>query len=731
MTVDVTPESDRPGRRPRRLRRKVATAAVGVTLLSILLLGAFNYFEARALLSEGIENQLAGQGSARAQRIERGLDWIRNTVSVAAAGERIAEGVMQFSEAYERLNATPDLLDETQLAALEDFYERGVLESIEAAGLPPPAVDELLPTTDAGRYLQYHYIVENPFPTEERRTLVAADGDASEYGALHPEAQVNLVDLADSLGFGDLLLTDTAGNVVFTTNKRIDLGRELGAAAAPDDPLALLLRRLASRPPGETVVTDFQLYLPAGGRPVMFAGALVRAETRTVGALVVEIPIESVNRLTTAGGRWEETGLGDTGEVYLVGADRLIRSESRRWIEDRDGYLDAVLDAGHPPELADAMAVLDSAVLLQPVETKPVERALEGEVYTGGAVDYLGRRSLAFAAAIADEELDWVVVAEVAASEAEGPLRSFRNRILLTAAILIPAGALLALALADRMTQPVEPVVRGAAAIAGGDLEPDLPDLGNNEFGDVARQMEKLAAEFRRHEGELAEQEQEMTRLLLATLPPRLVEQVRRGERKLDDLVDTATVVAVGAEGMLEQPGVDPESAVELSARLSASLEDAAASLDIERVRSSSTLHLFVAGLGLDDDTAPDPALTLAMNARQIVDGLAEETATTIRFTAGLASGEVIAGLLSAEQLTYGVFGEPAQLALTLEAAASPGQILVHESTARDLGPDWQLEPAGDLAGLGGEMIRAHLVAVETEATSSGTAVESDGRSNT
>jgi class 3 adenylate cyclase len=697
----------------------------------VILLGTFNYFAARSLLADGVEAELASQGAARARGIAAGLGWIRNTVSVAATNEQIAEAIPQLSDVFLRLDEESGLLDAEQQAELEQFYTDSVIEPIEAAGFTAPSGSDLLPESGAGRYLQYHYIVKNSFPEEERRKLIESETDTSGYRDLHAATQPGLARAADDLGFGDLVLVDAEGNVVFSTNKRIDLGTTIGDGGEADDPLTTLGRRLAAVPAGETAFSDFHIYVPAQGRPTMFAGAAVRSDARTVGALIVEIPIETINRLTTAGERWEETGLGATGEVYVVGSDRLIRSESRRWVENRDAYLDTVVEAGYGEELSAAMASLDTSVLLQPVETVAVDAALDGESFAGRANDYLGRRSLAFATPVGDGELEWVVVAEIAASEAEAPLRTFRNRILLTAALVLPLVGLLGLWLARQITRPIAPVVAGAAAIARGDLDTEVPDLGRNEYGDVARQMARLAEDFRVYERSLREQEEEMTRLLLAALPPRLVDEVRRGEREIHDLVDTATVVALAAEGILDEPGIDPESAVELSARLSRMLEEAADSLGLERVRSSSNLHLFAAGLGVDADTAAGPALSFAMDARRLVEEFGDEAGTPVRFSAGLASGELIAGLLTTEHLTYGVFGEPAQVALTLQAEAGAGQVLVHESTAAGLDAGWDLEPAADLIDLGGMPLRAHRAPdpAEVDAGATGAVGEGDPRS--
>ena len=73
-------------------------------------------------------------------------------------------------------------------------------------------------------------------------------------------------------------------------------------------------------------------------------------------------------------------------------------------------------------------------------------------------------------------------------------------------------------------------------------------------------------------------------------------------------------------------------------------------------------------------------------------------------------AGEVIAGLLSVGQLTYGVFGDPARAALALNAVAGPGQILVGADTAVELGLEWEFGQASNLLDLRGEPVVAKVL---------------------
>ncbi len=310
---------------------------------------------------------------------------------------------------------------------------------------------------------------------------------------------------------------------------------------------------------------------------------------------------------------------------------------------------------------------------------------------------------------VGSNRLDWVVVSELEAAEADEPLQSYVRRVLVVALVLVPIVGLIALFLADRMTRPVQPVVDAAANVAGGRLETALPDLGRNEFGDVARRLNTLTADLRDGERALAEEEREITRLLLSALPPRLVKQLRSGERTLRDLVDTVTVVALTVTGMLDEARIDPESAVELSARLSNQLEEVAAGLGVERVRSSSDQHLFAAGLDTPE-TAVATAAEFALKAVEAIEESGRESGIELAYHAGMSAGQAIASLLAVDQLTYGVFGAPPRTALALGSVAEPGQILLDPETAAELGEEWDLEPARGLVDLRGEAMEAMVL---------------------
>ena len=175
--------------RPRRLRRQLVGGLVFVALLSVVLVGALNVVAARDLLEDGTREQLASIGAARARSIEAGIERTESQASAAAADLAVVEALEELSAAFD-LRGT-GRLDDAQLAELDDFYERTVVDPVTDAGLGPITVEELRPTSPEGQYLQYHYTVPSG-DDPEARMAVSDAGDGSEYSEAHALSLIHI-----------------------------------------------------------------------------------------------------------------------------------------------------------------------------------------------------------------------------------------------------------------------------------------------------------------------------------------------------------------------------------------------------------------------------------------------------------------------------------------------------------------------------------------------------------
>ncbi len=692
-------------RRTLGLRGRLSRALVGVSLVSVVLLSAVNYGFARDLIDNSVESQLLAVRDTRVQALEIGMARFQSRVSTMAVNPSVVAALTDLTAAYGQLDED---LSAGQVARLAEIYDAEVLPPFTAAGVDISSTD-LVPGSVAGRFVQQHYIAENPNGFDTRDQLDDA-GDGSLYSAAHAVHHPLLRSLMENARMSDLLLVDADTNeVVYSTKKQIDIGTD-----AVNGPYALkgfgeVVKRLSTVAVGETVASDTFFYIPTRGSPVFFLAAAVRSGPEVVGAVVTEVPVELLTAVMTARQDWQLLGLGDTGESYIVGQDGTLRSDSRLWLEDPEEYLRRYVNEYGDQADADLIATVGSAVLLQEVGNGAVTAAQEGDEFVGTVTNYLGTETLAASGPADAAGLGWVVVVEQDKGETDAALNALLRALLVVLLVLLPAIALIGLLLARSLTRPAESLVGAASQIADGDLDTEVEDLGNNELGDLGRQLEGVVRQLESQEQAIIDEERHINDMLIAVLPARLIGRVRDGEQTIEDIFDTATVVSVTVDGMPEAAGVDQDVVLEIADRLNQQADEVMALHGVERVRRSSGSQLFAAGLAQDDAKVVD-ATRFATRVVQIVADLGAELGHPLSARIGLSAGDVATGVLGTTQVTFGVWGDPASRAVTLGALARPGEVLADMSVVDELGPDWEVGPSVDLPGLA-EDIDAHVIA--------------------
>jgi HAMP domain-containing protein len=499
--------------------------------------------------------------------------------------------------------------------------------------------------------------------------------------------------LAEANLFADLVLVDGASSsVVYSVDERLEIGTDLAAGDYADTKLAeAVLGTVGSAVPADATVVDFEAYSPAGGSPAMFVVSPVRTEGRVAGAVVAEITIDVLNNITTADRDWEGTGLGETGEIYLVGPDGLMRSDSRRWLTDPASYRRAIIDAGHPAVIADAVEAFGTTALVQPVDGQQVEVALAGDSFVGGAVNYLGQDTVTVAAPLDAGNLGWVMVAEMTTAEAEASIDDYRRRALLLGAVLVPLVALFGLLLSGRLLRPVSPITAAARAVGSGDLETTLPEEGRDEFGELGKRFNAMVAARQQQEDRLAQVDSEVTELLASVLPEHMVEQVRRGDTDIAEALRDATLIALLVDVPGDESPVDEELLREVRVELSTDLVALAERLDVQPLHTSASQLLFAAGLRIDGIESAG-AVEFATAALTAAERRAEQHGVALSIHAGLAAGDVVTGVVGTDRLAFDVWGEPLRIAQALAAGAEPGEVIVDASVAAAVDGQWVVE---------------------------------------
>ncbi|NJL59988.1 MAG: methyl-accepting chemotaxis protein, partial [Desulfobacteraceae bacterium] len=120
--------------------------------------------------------------------------------------------------------------------------------------------------------------------------------------------------------YHDLFLISPDGNVFYSVAHEADYGTNLLNGPYKDTNLAKLFRGiLESKTFG---FTDFQAYAPSAGKPAAFIAQPVMNQGNIEFVVAVQMTDEEINNIMN-----ERSGMGNSGRTYLVGHDKLMRSD--------------------------------------------------------------------------------------------------------------------------------------------------------------------------------------------------------------------------------------------------------------------------------------------------------------------------------------------------------------------------------------------------------------------
>ncbi|MBF0393129.1 MAG: methyl-accepting chemotaxis protein, partial [Alphaproteobacteria bacterium] len=323
--------------------------------------------------------------------------------------------------------------------------------------------------------LQKAYVSGNPHPAGKRMALEKAE-DGSDYSDVHVRYHTWFRNFLETRGYYDLFLVGPEGNVVYSVTKEADFADNLDNGRWKDGDLARLFRSIRDNPQAaQARFTDFRPYAPSGNAPASFIGAPVMLEGQFMGVLIFQMPLDSINKMLQMA-----SGLGKTGEVYLVGADKRMRSQARNLTEP--------------------------TVLKRVVDTIAVTEALAGKDGMGEAVGLSGEVNAMAYGPVRFMGVTWAIVAEVGLDEILAPVYEMRNFLLIAGLALSAVVLALGIAVARGITRPLDGMTAAMGRLADGDNGVAVPCLDRHDeigvmaqavqvFKDNATAMERMRAD--------------------------------------------------------------------------------------------------------------------------------------------------------------------------------------------------------------------------------------------
>ncbi|UAJ80118.1 HAMP domain-containing protein [Leifsonia sp. ZF2019] len=658
---------------------------LGVSMVSVITAGTVGYFSASDSLRANVFAQLTTIRETRAAEITRFLESVRSDVMIGSSNESAVGASNSFNSAFDRLEAQS--LPPTLQQSVDQFYRDDFVPQLSKRTGLDYSTAAFTPRNNAATYLQGFYTAPHHLDYDEAAKVDDAQ-DGSSWSEVNARYNSYFRTFTAHLGFDDALLLDTHGNVVYSVYKGVDLGANLKTGPYQDSALTSAYEQiLRSNTLGDATLTDFDRYLPSLNAPTMWALSPVGADGQITGVLAFQISLDSINTVMTGGQAWEKQGLGATGEVYLAGPDRTMRSTSRALLEHPRDYAQRALEAGTPPDVVAKMSKYEGTILLQPVRSAAVANAFEGKTGTIVARDYLGTESLSAYAPVHIPGLNWVIVAHEDMNEAFAPVVTLTRDLALSIVGLVLLVCLASLLLAQLFLRPLRRLVRAVKRIAAGEIGVQVNTGSRDEIADVGESFNEMSRSLQVKADLLDAEQKEHERLLLTLMPEGLAKRYRQGDETIAEDHHDVTVLFADILGF-DDYARDRSSAETLASLndIVKAFEEEAERWGIEQVRTTRQ-DGFLASCGLVVPRVDSARRTVefAMEMTRIVDHFNTQHHTELGLRAGIDTGTVTSGLVGRTSVVYDMWGDAVNLAHRVQGSADAPGIYVTERVVEAL----------------------------------------------
>jgi methyl-accepting chemotaxis protein len=314
-------------------------------------------------------------------------------------------------------------------------------------------------------------------------------------------------------GYYDLFLINPDGYVFYTVSKEADYRSNLISGKFSNSNLGRLVKKVLNTK--EFGMADFEPYAPSNNQAAAFVAQPLIHNNETEGVVALQLPIESINSIMQ-----ERTGMGKTGETYLVGPDKLMRSDS---------FLDPV---NHSVKGSFANPNIGS------VDTEAVREALSGNTGSRVITDYNGNPVLSAFVPLKLWDTSWVVLAEIDEAEVIQPVKNLISSVAAAGVIAAVLVALFAFFFARGIAAPLLKGVDFARQMASGDLMADIEVNQGDEIGMLVTALREMISKVRD----------------VVTQVKRIAENVASGSQEMSASAEELSAVAEKlSEGSAEQ----------------------------------------------------------------------------------------------------------------------------------------------------------------------------------
>jgi methyl-accepting chemotaxis protein len=467
-----------------KIRIKLIAGFLIIGLIPVLVVSFMLMNKADNELMKGSFDKLKAVRDIKKISVERYFKTINDQVLTLSNNQMVVNAMKNFKELFRSFRRENKIYPERLSylkKELESYYNFEFSREYKKNTGREPNTSGLLAQLDPDSLaLQYYYIKNNKNPLGSKHLLDRA-GDSSLYSKLHESVHPIIREYLVKFGYYDIFLVDNnTGDIVYSVFKELDFTTSLLNGPYANTNLGEVFKKLRySGEKNKVILTDYKQYTPSYEAPASFIGSPIYDGNRQIGVLIFQMPIDRLVAIMQ-----ERTGMGKSGESYLVGPDKRMRSDS---------YLD--------PKAHSVKASFAGTVEKNGVDTEATKEALAGKENSKIIIDYNGNPVLSSYAPLKVGDSLWAILAEIDLTEVREHVESMQYMMYIILALSLIGIGLFAFFMTSSIYEGIKGIIKQLGSLISNVVNGDLgargdPDSVGIDFKEIVNETNNLVEAF-------------------------------------------------------------------------------------------------------------------------------------------------------------------------------------------------------------------------------------------
>ncbi len=476
---------------------KINLVLIVITIISVVAIGLISYSSGSKAIKKVTFDHLTSLREAQKRTLQDYFTHIRNQIQTFSEDYMVREAMKEFTLAYNELDDVAETYSYGELQYMEEsvknYYTNEYLSRLNPNLEKERSVENYHVSDPVINILQYHYIVDNPNPTGEKHLLYNAR-DGSTYSKIHEKYHPVIKNYLQKFNYYDIFLIDEAsGNIVYSVFKEVDYATSLISGPYRNTNFAKAFD-IANQAEGHdfVIMVDFDFYHPSYAAPASFIASPIFDGEERLGVLIFQIPIDEINGILTGDGKWQNYGMGKSGESYLIGEDYTMRSTTRRLLENPTAYFATLKAMDYNENTIAAIKQLNTPILLQQVRSEAARSALTGhsgqEVVQGPG----GEPVLSSYAPLNITDVNWAILSEIDNDEIMEPVNKLGWLVFFTSLLIIALSLLGGIRYSRVLSGRIIKVYDALKTMAKGEVIEKVNPMHPDEIGLTVNELNNL-----------------------------------------------------------------------------------------------------------------------------------------------------------------------------------------------------------------------------------------------